>query len=875
MQGASKMVSSLFGTLRGFVFSSTAGVASLVFLGTTFASSLLYEKLLEERSLATSQEISRQNLDAMHQVLRRGGLRLEADEAAAAAKALFPTTVDRIDIHRGKSVEALYGKPQRASALEGAQQVPAARKEVVVKTGNQVRYTYPVIAQQDCLRCHANARAGEVLGAIDIRHRLQTVTATVRLYYVALFVALGTLVFLAAAVLTAFATKRLNRSVSLFRHKIEACNSIKDFDKFELGEADFGFQEFNRAFENIALLLDKIKKVAVDKSVLEFEIRLLEKFIITSNVVRDWRAFIKNLLLDISPIIDAYAMVTIFRVEQEAYECEVFWRNPPPGNTVRSFEKILRKQLHDHAFFHRSALLPIVHYIADDNGSVPELCIRDIELQTRTLLLETPKIGGIAGIGVQSKMAQDSIRNMVIGSILTALLNVVGSVKAIYKYTRELEHYATRDPLTDLYNHRMFWELLGDEVGRSKRHGQPFAVTMLDIDNFKTINDRFGHHFGDAFLQTFAKLLHGAVRGGDLLARYGGDEFCVILPEASDTQAYTVAQRIMELLDDFSMDAPDGSKIKATASIGIAVSPNHGDNPKDLFLVADNMMYKAKKSGKNAIAIPSEEEMAEVFRTAGENAIMIQNALDQRRIVPYFQPICDAVTGEIVIHELLMRIQLGGEVVAANAFIEQAESMGIAHKMDYQLIEKAFMQVSEQGYRGMLFLNLSPKALIVGEFVARIGSLAARFDIDPKRIVFEITERETVRNLTLLEKFVLNVKMQGFSFAIDDFGSGYSSFHYIKRFPVDYIKIEGEFIRNMLHDEVYLAFVKSIVTLAKELDIRTIAEFVEDAEILAAVGRLGINYAQGYQIRRPSPDICFPGKDEGAAAGASHFSDAT
>lgn len=152
----------------------------------------------------------------------------------------------------------------------------------------------------------------------------------------------------------------------------------------------------------------------------------------------------------------------------------------------------------------------------------------------------------------------------------------------------------------------------------------------------------------------------------------------------------------------------------------------------------------------------------------------------------------------------------------------------------------------------MLFINLSPKALIVGEFVGRVHRLAMEFDIEPSRIVFEITERETVSNLSLLEKFVLDIKLQGFSFAIDDFGSGYSSFQYIKRFPVDYIKIEGEFIRNMLNDEMYLAFIKSIVTLAQELNIKTIAEYVEDGEILAAVSALGIDYAQGYHISRPS-----------------------
>ncbi|MEN6628791.1 MAG: EAL domain-containing protein [Sulfuricella sp.] len=842
-------------TLRGFVFTATVGVSLLAFLGATLAASLLYEKLITERALETSNEIARQNFNDIQQFLRSGGSHQQLAEITAASKSAFPTTLDQISVYRSKSVEALYGKTTQPPIPEEIQRVLISAKTTTIQAGSHINYAYPVAAQQECLRCHTNVRNGEILGAIAIQHTLQTVTAKVRFYYVGLFLTLGLLVLLAATAVSAFAARKIRQSVDSLRNKVEAVNTVKDFEQFDISRVNFGFEEFNQTFENVALLVEKMKCVAVDKDVLEFEIKLLEKFVITSNVVRDWREFIKDLLLDINPIIDAYALVTIFRVEEEAYECEVFWRNPPSGDVSQLFEKILRMQFQDHSFFNGAALLHISHNIADENGSLPELSREDMELQTKSLLLETPRIGGIVGIGVQSALAQDNIRHMVIGSILTTLLNLVGSVKAIYKYTKDLEHYATRDPLTELYNQRMFWELLGYEVGRSKRHNQKFAVLMLDMDNFKAINDRYGHHFGDAFLQEFAKLLHSAVRDGDMLARYGGDEFCAILPEADDTQAHMVAQRIADLLEKFYVETPDGYKIKATTSIGIAISPSHGDNPKDLFLVADNMMYKAKKSGKNVIAIPSDDEMAEVFRKAGEKSIMIQNALDQQKIIPYFQPICNATSGEIVIHELLMRIQLGDQIVTANDFIEEAESMGVAHKMDYQLIEKAFIQMKEQNYQGMLFVNLSPKALIVGEFVARVHRLAMDHNIETNRIVFEITERETVSNLSLLEKFVLDIKLQGFSFAIDDFGSGYSSFQYIKRFPVDYIKIEGEFIKNMLHDEVYLAFVKSIVTLAKELNIKTIAEYIEDAETLVAAGELGIDYAQGYHISRPSPTI--------------------
>ena len=203
-----------------------------------------------------------------------------------------------------------------------------------------------------------------------------------------------------------------------------------------------------------------------------------------------------------------------------------------------------------------------------------------------------------------------------------------------------------------------------------------------------------------------------------------------------------------------------------------------------------------------------------------------------------------------------MRIPTTGETVLnAGEFIEAAGRIGLLPKLDQLLMQKAYERANTGGYAGKLFINLTPKSLIIPEFMPNVLELTKRYEINPNRIVFEVTERDTVRNMAMLQKFVTQMKGLGFQFAVDDFGSGYSSFKYLKLFPIDYIKIEGEFIRNMLEDVEYMAYTKSIVTLAKELKVKTVAEYVEDARIFEACRTMGIDYAQGYHVGKPGPEF--------------------
>ena len=328
------------------------------------------------------------------------------------------------------------------------------------------------------------------------------------------------------------------------------------------------------------------------------------------------------------------------------------------------------------------------------------------------------------------------------------------------------------------------------------------------------------------------------------------------MPEADEEEAYLLAQKIKHAAEENAITAPDGKPVSATVSIGIAVYPDHATTPKDLFMVADNMMYKAKKEGKDRIAIPDLKDLEKIYEKKEKLNSTIIYALKHDKVIPYFQPILNTKTGKIEAHEILMRIETeNGEVLPAYKFIEVAEDMGIIYKLELQMLDKVFEKVQSSGYKGYLFINFSPKSIVVTDYLNTIRNMVKKYNIDPSKIVFEITERETVRNLEILQTFVNSLKKLGFQFAIDDFGSGYSSYLYVKHLPINFVKIEGDFIKEIAESKLDEAIVRSITVLCQYLGIQTVAEFVENKEILNKCKELGVDFAQGYFIGKPSRNL--------------------
>ncbi|MCK9986493.1 MAG: hypothetical protein AzoDbin1_02965 [Azoarcus sp.] len=695
-----------------------------------------------------------------------------------------------------------------------------------------------------------------MLGVIDVRQDIRPLLEAGNRQFMFAFAPVVPVAIVATLLMVAYIRRRLNKAIAGFATNIRSISRLSDLKQLESASLDFGFSEFSPVATEVRQLIERVRGVAVDKEMLEFEIRLLEKFILTSDVVKDWREYVNRLLIDIDGVMPAYALFSIFKTGDDIFDLEVFWRYAPSTESRQLFEETVRESLRRNPYFADGYAVRIEHNIADSSRNAPELARCDIEVQTKSLLVEAPKIGGIVGIGMQAQAGTDATRWLVVESILSTLLNVVGSVKAIDKYTKDLEYYATRDPLTNLYNQRVFWELLDSEATRSGRHGYKFGLLMIDADNFKSVNDTYGHGFGDVFLQEVATAIRRAIREDDLLARYGGDEFVAILPETDLAGTLEVAQRIVDIVTSLGIETPDGARVSGSLSVGMAVYPDHAIETKDLFLFADSMMYRAKAEGKGRVAIPTEQDVVEVFRSLSEKSMLILAAVEARGVIPYYQPIIDPKTGKVEALEVLARIRLDdGSILVADAFVAIAEKMGLMHKLDYILMERALEAATAADYQGLLFLNMSPRALVLNDFVQETRRIASASGFDPARIVFEITERETIKNMALLERFINTLRGEGFRLAIDDFGSGFSSFHYVKRFPIDFLKIEGDFILGMKHNDKDRALVRSIVALARELGIRTVAEYVEDAEVLDTVVAQSIDLAQGYHIQRPTPSI--------------------
>ncbi len=421
----------------------------------------------------------------------------------------------------------------------------------------------------------------------------------------------------------------------------------------------------------------------------------------------------------------------------------------------------------------------------------------------------------------------------------------------------ELAWLADHDPLTRLYNRRRFEHELHRVLKEAERFNHTGALIFFDIDQFKYINDSSGHQAGDDLLLKVTEKLRSAVRDTDVLARFGGDEFVVLAPEINQLHAESLINKIFLLMQEVDIIL-QGNQHKVSISAGLLMFPVKGYSEQDLMASVDIAMYKAKESGRGTWCLASIEDLnREDIKQRVNWKAKIEKALSEDRFILYFQPIMDVATRKISHYECLLRmIDENGKIIPPGLFIHVAEQTGLISLIDKRVMDLAFKaqrQFIADNKEIVLSVNLSGDLISNPEAFNLFFKLFERNNVTLEKFIFEVTETQAVTNLMAANSLISQIVAMGGKFALDDFGVGFSSMNHLKQLPIQYLKIDGEFIKNISNIKEDRLFVNAIREVAHGMNIATIAEFVENKEILDVLSEIGIDYAQGYGIGKPMP----------------------
>jgi len=423
-------------------------------------------------------------------------------------------------------------------------------------------------------------------------------------------------------------------------------------------------------------------------------------------------------------------------------------------------------------------------------------------------------------------------------------------------HEKKINWLADHDPLTGLLNRRRFNDTLHKALQLANRYHHQVGLLFLDLDNFKHINDTLGHQTGDSLIKSVADCLKIILRESDYIGRIGGDEFAIILPMTNIAHLIDVANKINDHLHSLRIPVISINH-HTSASIGIAMYPEHANNSMDLLTNADLAMYQAKFHGKGCWHVFSKSDNAkERIEAQLFWHHKIVDALAHDKFELHFQPIMSVKNNLISHHEVLIRMRdENDKIVLPTPFIEVAEKTGLIHDIDHFVLRKSIQRIADELYTtqsAVLAVNLSAHSFADPQLLPLLKDLLISSKIDPSTIVFEITETAALSDITAAAQLIRDIRSLGCRFALDDFGVGFSSFYYLKELPVDFIKIDGTFIQHLPKNKNDQIIVKAITDIAREFGIQTIAEYVEDEQTLFLLKKLNVDFAQGYHVGRPS-----------------------
>jgi diguanylate cyclase (GGDEF)-like protein/PAS domain S-box-containing protein len=485
----------------------------------------------------------------------------------------------------------------------------------------------------------------------------------------------------------------------------------------------------------------------------------------------------------------------------------------------------------------------------------------EVESQIRNLghgessaLLDVPReVMGCRENG--TSFAMELILSQVQGAEPPMLVALARDIEERKWVEEELRHLVDHDPLTGLLNRRSFERELSRHIAYAARYGEAGSVVTLGVDHFKYVNDSLGHGGGDELLKEIAALLGKRLRRTDILARLSSDIFTVLLHGAGEEKARVVAGELIELVRKHSF-VIERQPVRVMMSAGVAPLGDRPVTGPELLAEADIAMYSAKEQGGDQVACFSADGNGDVTEKRAWSE-RVRQATEKGLFVLVCQPILNLAQNEVTQYELLIRMRgEDGELVPPAAFLATAERFGLIQAVDRWVAQQAIRLIAahqNEGRKLTLEVNLSGKTMGDAEFTSLIKRELKTTGIDPAQLVFEVTETAAVHDMDKARRFAQELIHLGCRFALDDFGAGFGSFYYLKHLPISYLKIDGEFVKDLPRTPADRLVVKAVVDICQGLGIKTVAEFVGDEETVELLTELGVDFAQGYHVGRPHP----------------------
>lgn len=465
-------------------------------------------------------------------------------------------------------------------------------------------------------------------------------------------------------------------------------------------------------------------------------------------------------------------------------------------------------------------------------------------------------------------MHAENNKNLMVAWTHTLVINETGQKQILSigidvtqrkKDESALHWLANNDSLTKIGNRRVFHSMLNRMLVTESQG----AVVFIDVNRFKQINDIFGHMAGDQVLIKIAEKLKNSVREGDVVCRLAGDEFTLLLAGVNRTSLESILKQLATQLND-SIKLDDGRRVDYSASLGAALFPEHGKDEQTLIMHSDMAMYQAKRKGLNHWHIfDYSDDSLQELKAEHELMGIIKKALNEELFALSFQPIYNLKTQRICHYEVLLRLTCDdGRNIPPSVFIPVAERVGLIASLDTWVMVHVFEYIKQLHTESRLncekmkfSINLSAPSLQDQYFAQKMVKLVERYNVDPEYLIIELTETAYIDNLNQVLKNLSFLKEKGFAIALDDFGVGFSSFSYMEKLPLSYVKLDGSYVADLANNEKNKAFIESVVIMAKAFEMFTIAEYVEDKATLEVLSDIGVDYAQGYLIGESMPSI--------------------